>query len=64
MAGAPAHYLVQDGYFPTGSADADALAARIESVTVYQLRPKRGDPDAPLASGTLTLRDPDAGTGK
>lgn len=64
----PAHYTLPDvsGYFPAGvggpadSAGADALAARIENVTLYQLRPKLGDD--PLASGALTLREPVAGT--
>ena len=50
------------GYFPAGSDDINALAT-VENVTLYQIHPRYGDKlDEPLASGTLTLRDPDGGT--
>jgi len=61
----PAHYLIpsEPGYFPAGSDEVDAIVAKIENVTLYQIHPRHGDKlDEPLASGALTLRDPDAGT--
>ena len=63
----PLHYTIpsEEGYFPAGSEDPDALLATIRNVTLYQVHPKYGKThvDAgPLASGTLTLRDPDDGT--
>jgi hypothetical protein len=42
--------------------NADAVVVRLERATLYQIRLQRGDRDAQLASGALTLRDPDAGT--
>mmetsp|Transcript_11948 Transcript_11948/g.18912 ORF Transcript_11948/g.18912 Transcript_11948/m.18912 type:complete len:365 (-) Transcript_11948:8-1102(-) len=61
----PTHYRIPDevGYFPAGSDESNALIT-IENVAVYQIHPLKGDdkPDEPLATGTLTLRDPAAGT--
>ncbi len=59
---APSHYCIpnEQGYFPAGSADDAALLAKIENVTLLQTYPETEDPL--LATGTLTLRDPDAGT--
>ena len=59
---APSHYCIpnEQGYFPAASADAAALLARIENITLLQTYPETEDPL--LANGTLTLRDPDAGT--
>lgn len=59
---APIHYCIpnEQGYFPAGSADAAALLVSIENATLLQTYPETDDPL--LASGTLTLRDPDAGT--
>ncbi len=59
---APSHYCIpnEQGYFPAGSADDAALLAEIENVTLLQTYPETEDPL--LATGTLALRDPDAGT--
>lgn len=59
---APIHYCIpnEHGYFPAGSADAAALLVSIDHATLLQTYPETDDPL--LASGTLTLRDPDAGT--
>ena len=63
----PLHYTIplEEGYFPAGSEDPAALLATIKNVTLYQVHPRYGKTlvDAgPLASGTLTLCDPDDGT--
>ncbi|KAL3782950.1 hypothetical protein ACHAW5_002731 [Stephanodiscus triporus] len=61
----PLHYIIpnEEGYFPAGSDEAVALLAEIKNATLYQVHPRFGKTlDGPLASGTLTLRDPDAGT--
>lgn len=64
----PIHYSIpnEKGYFPAGSIS-DPLVS-IENATLYQMHPchhrdeeKRNDYE-PLASGTLTLQDPSAGT--
>lgn len=64
---APAHYLIPDekGYFPAGSDETSALVAKVDKAKIYQIHPRRSNgkkSDEPLATGTLTLRDPDAGT--
>lgn len=62
----PAHYLVPDekGYFPAGSDEDTALVAKVDNAKIYQIHPRpNGEKlDEPLTTGTLTLRDPDAGT--
>lgn len=61
----PLHYTIPNevGYFPAGSEEAVSLLAEINNVTLYQIIHKNGEKvDGPLASGSLTLRDPDAGT--
>ena len=72
----PLHYTIpnESGYFPAGSEDPSALLISVDHVTLYQISiipndtvSKEGgvnfdNDDGPLASGTLTLRDPDAGT--
>jgi hypothetical protein len=71
----PLHYTIpnESGYFPAGSEDPSALLISVDHVTLFQIIPndtvgKEGgvnadnNDDGPLASGTLTLRDPDAGT--
>ncbi|KAL3827252.1 hypothetical protein ACHAXA_004727 [Cyclostephanos tholiformis] len=61
----PLHYTIPNerGYFPAGSEDAAALLAEIKNATLYQVHPRFGKTlDEPLASGTLAIRDPDAGT--
>jgi hypothetical protein len=65
VADEPLHYTIpnEQGYFPAGSEEAVALLAEIKNATLYQVHPRFGKTlDGPLASGTLTLRDPDDGT--
>ena len=65
VADEPLHYTIpnEEGYFPAGSDEAVALLAEIKNATLYQVHPRFGKTlNGPLASGTLTLRDPDAGT--
>jgi len=56
------HIPSESGYFPSASVDVEAIAVA-ENVTLYQIHPRFGEKlDAPLASGTLILSDPDGGT--
>lgn len=59
---APSFYTIpnEQGYFPAGSTDAAALLAKIDNVALLQTYPETEDPL--LATGTLILHDPDAGT--
>ena len=62
--GLPSRYHIpsESGYFPSASDDVESIAVA-ENVTLYQLHPRFGEKlDAPLASGTLILSDPDGGT--
>lgn len=62
--GKPSHFTIpsESGYFPAASDDVRAIATA-DNVTLYQIHPRYGEKlDAPLASGTLVLSDPDGGT--
>lgn len=70
----PLHYTIpnESGYFPAGSEVPSALLISVDHVTLFQIIPNDGigkkgvvnveNNDGLLASNTLTLRDPDAGT--
>ena len=64
----PAHYRIpnESGYFPAAGLDKFDTLAKIDNVALYQIHPPcygdKLDGEAVLASGTLTLHDPAAGT--